>query len=137
MATYSLHTFYIWLHKITYRLHTDCTHITYRYKALHIATYGEIQIKSLTAFGDSDNEEGQNSLFECGPELQAAEPEPDDHGLDPAAQDRPPDPGGRAMDMRHILLLLPFLLPNLLKGEVEEYNHLNPFAPISDPSDET
>ena len=43
----------------------------------------------------------------------------------------------RAMDMRHILLLLLFLLPNLLKEEVEEYNHLNPFAPISDPSDET
>jgi hypothetical protein len=42
----------------------------------------------------------------------------------------------RAMDMRHILLLLPFLLPDLLKEEVEEYNQSNVFEPISDPSDE-
>jgi hypothetical protein len=42
----------------------------------------------------------------------------------------------RAVDVRHILLLLPFLLPNLLQEEVEEYNRNNPFDPISDPSDE-
>ena len=42
----------------------------------------------------------------------------------------------RAVDMRHILLLLPFLLHNLLEDEVAEYNSKNPFDPITDPSDE-
>ena len=42
----------------------------------------------------------------------------------------------RAVDMRHILLVLPFLLHNLLEEEVEEYNRQNPFDPITDPSDE-
>ena len=42
----------------------------------------------------------------------------------------------RAMDMRHILLLLPFLLHNLLQEEVEEYNSKNPFNPVCDPSNE-
>ena len=42
----------------------------------------------------------------------------------------------RAVDMRHILLLLPFLLHNLLEDEVAEYNSNNPFDPITDPSDE-
>ena len=41
-----------------------------------------------------------------------------------------------AVDMRHILLLLPFLLHNLLEEEVEEYNIHNPIDPINDPSDE-
>ncbi len=42
----------------------------------------------------------------------------------------------RAVDMRNLLLLLPFLLHNLLEEEVEEYNRKNPFDPIVDPSDE-
>ncbi len=42
----------------------------------------------------------------------------------------------RKMDMRHILLMLPFLLPNLLQEEVEQYNQENPSDPIPDPSDE-
>ena len=42
----------------------------------------------------------------------------------------------RAVDMRHILLLFPFLLHNLLEDEVAEYNSNNPFDPITDPSDE-
>ena len=42
----------------------------------------------------------------------------------------------RAVDMRHILLVLPFLLHNLLEEEVEEYNRHHPFDPITDPSDE-
>ena len=42
----------------------------------------------------------------------------------------------RAVDMRNLLLLLPFLLHNLFEEEVEEYNSKNPFDPISDPSDE-
>ena len=42
----------------------------------------------------------------------------------------------RAVDMRNILLVLPFLLHNLLQEEVEEYNRNNPFDPIVDPSDE-
>ena len=42
----------------------------------------------------------------------------------------------RAVDMRNILLMLPFLLHNLLEEEVEEYNRRNPFEPITDPSDE-
>ena len=40
------------------------------------------------------------------------------------------------MDMRHILLLLPFLLHNLLQEEVDEYNSENPFDPVFDPSNE-
>ena len=42
----------------------------------------------------------------------------------------------RAVDMRNILLMLPFLLHNLLEEEVEEYNRRNPFEPVTDPSDE-
>ena len=41
----------------------------------------------------------------------------------------------RAADMRHILLVLPFLLPDLVRPEVEEYNRLNPTKePLVDPS---
>ena len=37
--------------------------------------------------------------------------------------------------MRHILLVLPFLLPDLVRLEVEEYNRLNPAEePLVDPS---
>ena len=37
--------------------------------------------------------------------------------------------------MRHILLVLPFLLPDLVRPEVEEYNSLNPEEePLVDPS---
>ena len=42
----------------------------------------------------------------------------------------------RAVDMRNVLLLLPFLLHNLLEEEVDEYNRSNPFDPICDPSNE-
>ncbi len=42
----------------------------------------------------------------------------------------------RAVDMRNLLLLLPFLLHNLFEEEVEEYNSMNPFDPITDPSNE-
>ena len=38
------------------------------------------------------------------------------------------------MDMRHVLLLMPFLLDGLLTDEVEEYNSANPLGRISDPS---
>jgi hypothetical protein len=38
--------------------------------------------------------------------------------------------------MRHILLVLPFLLHDLVRPEVEEYNRLNPAEePFVDPSD--
>jgi hypothetical protein len=40
----------------------------------------------------------------------------------------------RAMDMRHVLLILPFLLHGLLTEEVEEYNRINPLVRIVDPS---
>lgn len=41
----------------------------------------------------------------------------------------------RASDMRHILLVLPFLLHDLVRPEVEEYNRLNPAEePLVDPS---
>ena len=40
------------------------------------------------------------------------------------------------MDMRHILLLLPFLLDGLLADEVLEHNRLHPLNPALDPSDE-
>ena len=36
-----------------------------------------------------------------------------------------------AVDLLHILLMLPFLLHNLLEEEVEEYNSHNPFDPIT------
>ena len=37
-------------------------------------------------------------------------------------------------DMRHVLLLLPFLLDGLLTDEVEEYNSAaNPLGRVSDP----
>ena len=42
----------------------------------------------------------------------------------------------RGIDMRNLLLLLPFLLHNLLEEEVEDYNRENPFDPIVDPSSE-
>ena len=38
------------------------------------------------------------------------------------------------MDMRHVLLILPFLLHGLLTEEVEEYNRINPLVRIVDPS---
>jgi hypothetical protein len=40
----------------------------------------------------------------------------------------------RGVDMRNLLLLLPFLLHNHLEEEVEDYNRENPFDPIVDPS---
>ncbi len=41
----------------------------------------------------------------------------------------------RASDMRHILFVLPFLLHDLVRPEVEEYNRLNPAEePLVDPS---
>jgi len=43
-------------------------------------------------------------------------------------------PRVRAVDMRHILLLLPFLLEGLLTDEVEEHNRANPLSKMSDPS---
>jgi hypothetical protein len=45
-------------------------------------------------------------------------------------------PKVRAIDMRHILLLLPFLLDGLLADEVLEHNRLHPLNPALDPSDE-
>ena len=43
----------------------------------------------------------------------------------------------RAQDMRHILLVLPFLLPDLVRPEVEEYNSQHPGSePLVDPSSE-
>jgi hypothetical protein len=41
-----------------------------------------------------------------------------------------------AMDVRNVLLLLPFSLHNLLEEEVAEYNRENPLKPIRDPLDE-
>ena len=43
-------------------------------------------------------------------------------------------PRVRAMDMCHVLLILPFLLHGLLTEEVEEYNRTNPLVHIVDPS---
>ncbi len=41
----------------------------------------------------------------------------------------------RASDMRHILLVLPFLLHDLVRPEEEEHNRLNPAEePLIDPS---
>ncbi len=45
-------------------------------------------------------------------------------------------PKVRAVDMRHILLLLPFLLDGLLADEVLEHNRLRPLNPALDPSSE-
>ena len=43
----------------------------------------------------------------------------------------------RAQDMRHILLVLPFLLHDLVRPEVEEYNTQHPGSkPLVDPSSE-
>ena len=43
----------------------------------------------------------------------------------------------RAMDMRHVLLILLVLLNGLLTEDVEEYNRINPLVRIVDPSDST
>ena len=43
-------------------------------------------------------------------------------------------PRVRAIDMRHILLLLPFLLDRLLTDVVLEHNRAHPLNPIYDPS---
>ncbi len=45
-------------------------------------------------------------------------------------------PKVRAIDMWHILLLLPFLLDGLLTDEVLEHNRLHPLNPAWDPSSE-
>ncbi len=45
-------------------------------------------------------------------------------------------PKVRAVDMRHISLLLPFLLDGLLADEVLEHNRLHPLNPALDPSSE-
>jgi hypothetical protein len=45
-------------------------------------------------------------------------------------------PKVRAVDMRHILILLPFLLDGLLADEVLEHNRAHPFNPALDPSSE-
>ncbi len=45
-------------------------------------------------------------------------------------------PKVRAIDMRHILLLLPFLLDGLLAYEVLEHNRLHLLNPALDPSSE-
>ena len=45
-------------------------------------------------------------------------------------------PRVRAIDMRHILLLLPFLLDGLLADVMLEHNRENPFNPVFDPSSE-
>ncbi len=41
----------------------------------------------------------------------------------------------RACDYRHLLLLLPFILSNLYRDEVAEYNSHHRNAPIVDPSE--
>ena len=43
-------------------------------------------------------------------------------------------PRVRAMNLRKVLLILPFLLEGLLTNEVEEHNRRNPVAPIVNPS---
>ncbi len=43
-------------------------------------------------------------------------------------------PKVRAIDMRHILLLLPFLLDGLMADEVLEHNRAHPSNPTLDPS---
>ncbi len=52
----------------------------------------------MTAFGDSDDEQGQYPGFEGGPESEAPEPEPDTHDPDPAAPDSPVSLPGPAYD---------------------------------------
>ena len=42
----------------------------------------------------------------------------------------------RACDYRHLLLLLPFILSNLFRDEVEEHNSHHPGNPVVDPSEE-
>ena len=42
----------------------------------------------------------------------------------------------RACDYRHLLLLLPFILSNLFRDEVEEHNLHHPGNPVADPSEE-
>ncbi len=42
----------------------------------------------------------------------------------------------RASDMRHVLLVLPFLLHDLLADEVAAFNLQNPRSPVVDPSAE-
>jgi hypothetical protein len=42
----------------------------------------------------------------------------------------------RACDYRHLLLLLPFILSNLFREEVEEHNTHHRAAPVIDPSEE-
>ena len=41
-----------------------------------------------------------------------------------------------AINMRHILILLPFLLDGLLADEVREHNRAHPLNPVVDPSGE-
>ena len=45
-------------------------------------------------------------------------------------------PRVRAIDMRHVLLLLPFLLDGLLADEVLKHNRAHPLNPVLDPSSE-
>ncbi len=45
-------------------------------------------------------------------------------------------PRVRAVDMRHILLLLPFLMDGLLEDVVHEHNQNYPLRPVYDPSKE-
>lgn len=45
-------------------------------------------------------------------------------------------PRVRAVDMRHILLLLPFLMDGLLEDVVQEHNRNYPLRPVYDPSKE-
>jgi hypothetical protein len=42
----------------------------------------------------------------------------------------------RATDYRHLLLLLPFILSNLFREEVEEHNSHHRCSPVVDPSEE-
>ena len=42
----------------------------------------------------------------------------------------------RACDYRHLMLLLPFILSNLFRQEVEEYNSHHHGDPVLDPSEE-
>ena len=42
----------------------------------------------------------------------------------------------RSCDYRHLLLLLPFILSNLFRNEVEEHNSHHPGNPVVDPSEE-
>ncbi len=45
-------------------------------------------------------------------------------------------PRVRVVDMRHILLLLPFLMDRLLEDVVHEHNQNYPLQPVYDPSKE-